>query len=541
MSRPNPYLLTGILLVFIVVFGGLSVAHDGLYLDTHEGDSYHLLDILFRMEQGLRPHQDFVTPLGVLAFQPIVLLMQAGLGVGTAILWAQVAVAVVLLPAVAYAAITRLPRRTAYAFGLFVLGLVMALTYGGSGSGASISMHYNRWAWAVSFVMLVVAVLPGVGRQRQLVDGVLIGLLASALLLIKITFFVCLLPAVILVMLWRGQRAAFFAALVVGLFVVLVVTVVYGLAHWTGYLSDLRNVVSSEVRPFVGVPFDQIVAGPPYVGGTVAAILTIFLLRQSGHSREGLVLLVLVPGFLYITYQNFGNDPKWLMFLPILLMTLRPDRGARTVAGIDLSDASAWVSAAALALYFPSLFNLALSPVNHAAIQGAEFVPMVPERPGDQDMFIRLDRANTITAEVYLDEDSLVWSKYSEDAGREPRLEIGGVAIPHCEFLAGSRAFFVEIAADLDRAGIPEGSQFFTTDILTAFWLFGPYEPLSEGAPWYYAELSGLENADYVLVPKCSFVSRVHRIMIDELKAANVQLELVRDNELYALFAISGQ
>ena len=137
MSRPNPYLLIGTLLVFIAGFGGLSVIQNGLFLDTHEGDTYHLLDILFRMEQGLQPHVDFVTPLGLLAFLPIVLLMQADMGVGAAIVWSQVALALLLFPVVAYAAATRLPRRTAYAFGLFVLGLVMALTYGGPSSGAS--------------------------------------------------------------------------------------------------------------------------------------------------------------------------------------------------------------------------------------------------------------------------------------------------------------------------------------------------------------------------------------------------------------------
>lgn len=541
MSRPNPYLLTGVLLVFILAFGGLSIVQGGLYLDTHEGDSYHLMDILFRMEQGLQPHRDFVTPLGLLAFLPIVLFMQAGLGVGMAILWSQVAVALLLLPAVVYAAGTRLPRRTAYAFGLLVLGFVLALAYGGPATGASISMHYNRWAWAATFVILVLAVLPAQGRSSQVIDGVLIGLLAAALLLIKITFFVCLLPPVTLALFGRGQRTAFVAALAAGCAVVLAVTIVYGPGHWLGYLADLRNVLSSDVRPFVGVPFGQIVAGPAFVGGSILAILAVFVLRQSGHVREGTVLMVLVPAFLYITYQNFGNDPKWLLFLPVLLMALRPQPGTHVTAGIDLSDAASWISVAAVALFFPSLANLTLSPINHAALETGKFVPMVPGRPDDQDIFIRLDRANTMTAEVHLDETSPVWSKYSADAEREPPLEIGGIAFPHCEFLAGAQAFFVEIAADLENAGIPDGSQFFTTDILTAFWLFGPFEPLEKSAPWYYAELSGLENADYVLVPKCSFVSRVHRIMIEELKAANVPLRPVRDNELYALFAIGDQ
>ena len=510
----------------------------GLYLDTHEGDTYHLLDILFRMESGLQPHTDFVTPLGLLAFLPIVLLMQFGFGVGMALLWAQVAVALVLLPFVAYAAATRLPRRTAYAFGLFTIGLALALTYGGAETGASISMHYNRWAWAAAFVALVLAVLPGQSKPRPVLDGIAIGLLFAALLLIKITFFICLLPPVILALLWRGERAAFAGALVTGLLAVIVVGVVYGPSHWFGYFADLRNVASSDVRPYVGAPFDGIVAGPAHVGSVLVAILSVFLLRQTGRSREGTVLIFLVPAFLYITYQNFGNDPKWLLILPVFLMALRPAPGAYQIAGVDLSDASTWLSVAAIALFFPSLANLTLSPINHAAIRSAGFLPMLPAQVDDQDIFIRTDRANTITAQVHLDETSPVWAKYREDAGREPPLEIGGVEIEHCEFMAGSRAYFVEIAADLQAFGAPEGSQFFTTDILTAFWLFGPYAPLENGAPWYYGDLSGLENADYVLVPKCSFVGSVHRIMIGDLNASGATFTPVRENEVYVLFSI---
>ena len=37
---------------------------------------------------------------------------------------------------------------------------LLALSYGGATSGATISMHYNRWAWAVTFVALALALLP---------------------------------------------------------------------------------------------------------------------------------------------------------------------------------------------------------------------------------------------------------------------------------------------------------------------------------------------------------------------------------------------
>ncbi|NNL73613.1 MAG: hypothetical protein HKP29_09625 [Silicimonas sp.] len=538
MSRPNPYILTGLLLVFIAVFGGLTVLQDGLYLDTHEADTYHHLDILFRMEDGAYPHRDFVSPIGVLAFLPVVFLMKSGLSAGMAFLWAQVAVALILWPAVSYGAATRLSRGPAYAFGLLVLGLVLALTYGGADAGVSISMHYNRWAWAVSFAMLTLAILPPLGRPAPVLDGVLIGALAAALLLLKITFFAGLVPLAALALLWRGQRTAAVAGLVTGLAVILVATALLGPGHWLAYLNDLRAVATSEVRPSAGVPFDQIVAGPAYIAGTIVTILAVLLLRNAGRSREGIFLLLLFPAFIYITYQNFGNDPKWLAFVALMLIALRPAPGLHAVAGIDLSDAARWLAVAALALVLPSLANLAMSPLKHAAIQSARFLPMVPSRDGDQQIFVRVDRANTMTAQVHLDADTGVWAKYAEDAGRAPPLTIENITFPECELLAGSRAFHVEIAAALEAAGVAPGSQIFTADILTAFWLFGPFEPLKNGAPWYYGDLSGLENADYVLVPKCSFLSSLRRTIVDDLKEAAVPLSLVRDDELFALFAI---
>ena len=68
MSRPNPFVLAAGLLLFVAVFGGLPLLKGGLYLDAHEGDSYHFLDILLRIDAGLVPHVDFPTPLGILAF-----------------------------------------------------------------------------------------------------------------------------------------------------------------------------------------------------------------------------------------------------------------------------------------------------------------------------------------------------------------------------------------------------------------------------------------------------------------------------------------
>ena len=538
MSRTNPFVLSIELIVFIALFGGFSLAQGGLYLDTHEVDTYHLLDILFRMELGHKIHVDFVTPIGLFAFLPIVEFMKAGYGVGTSLLLSQIAVAVILLPFVVYVSSTRLSRGAGYAFSFLVLGLVLALAYGEVRTGVSMSMHYNRWAWSLSFVVLAIALLDTKTTPRPVLDGIIVGVISAALLLIKATFFVSLVPVLALAFLMAGRRDALLAALVAGSAALAAVTLVYGVAHWTGYLADLLTVANSTVRPYAGVGLNQLIAGPERVGPFLVVVAAGFLLRGTGHGRAGLLLLLLIPAFLYITFQNFGNDPKWILFVAILLVALRPPKGQFQIRKFDLASVSNALSIAAVALYFPALFPMAISPLTHAAIKSPSFIPMLPAQPDDQDIFMRRDRAHTITAQVHLDRTIESWAKYSEDGQRLPNPTIGGVEINFCDLLAGTRATLIEFTADLQAANIPAGSQILSTGILSQFWLFGPYAPLQNGSPWYYGGLTGLENADYVLVPKCSMASGLIALFSAEFEEAGVELKVVRNNDLYALFEI---
>lgn len=538
MSRLHTLSLAGLLLAFVVLYGGLTWMAGGLYLDTHEGDSFHFLDILLRMEAGQVPHLDFVTPLGVLTFLPIVLLMKAGFTVGAATILSQILVAMALLPLIVYVAATRLSRGVGALFGLFTLGLVLSLSYGSATSGVTISMHYNRWAWSIAFVLLALALIPPQHKERPLLDGGLIGVLGGVLLLLKVTYFVTIIPVAALALVTRWGVRGLIAAVVGGLVVVLVATVAYGPAFWLAYLHDLRVVTSSDVRPFVGVPLNEIVAGPAYVATTIVGLATVFLVRKTDHAAIATAIVLLIPAFIYISYQNFGNDPQWLLFVPVLLLALRPDEGFGEVFGVDLRRAMGTTAIMALAVFFPSLFNIALSPMEHLAFDKSRFVSMLPESSGHTDVFIREDRGYMMTAQIWKDQEPGPWAKYEALVDREPMPEFQGITFPNCEWMAGSRAFFDEITADLQASGIPDGSRIFTTDILVGFWMFGPYAAPENSAPWYYGDLSGLENSDYVLIPKCGFVNRVRSIMIDDLNASGRDFQMVRDNELYAMFSV---
>ncbi len=538
MSRAEPFLLTVVFAVFVLVYGALPWLAGGLYLDTHEGDSYHLLDILTRMADGDIPHVDFMTPLGVLAFWPVTVVMETGYSAGRALILAQFGVAVVLLPVVAYAALTRLGRGLAVYFGLTTLGLVMTLSYGTPGSGVGISMHYNRWAWSIAFLLLLLSLVPAKARPRPLVDGALIGVLAAALLLLKITYFVALVP-VILLLLWsmHGPKGVV-AAGVGGLAVAAIVTAGYGISFWFAYFADLRLVAGNEVRPFVGVPFNQIVAGPSHIVATLLGVLAVLVLRPKLSAIAGVAVLLLLPAFLYITYQNFGNDPQWLLFLPVMVLAFTTTSEDGRVLGMDAARVSTWTAVAAFAVFFPSLFNMSLSPIKHLSFDKSRFIPMVPEAVGHQDIYIRRDRAYTMTAQVFQDQAPGPWAKYAAEISRPPVTVFEGVTFPSCEWMAGSRAMLETLGNDLTAAGLEPGSRLFTADLLATYWFFAPVSPPEGGAPWYYGGVSGLDNADYVLVPKCAFTSRVRNVILRDLAKSGAEFSLVRDNDLMALFRV---
>ena len=147
-----------------------------------------------------------MTPLGRLTFLPVEILMARGMTPGQALMWSQVAVAAVLAPVVWYVAWSRLPKWTGYGFAAFLMVLVLALSFGGDGPGLSMSMHYNRWGWAVGSVLVVLTLTQPEGRRWPILDGLILGFGLSALVFLKATFFVALVPAIAFMLLAEGRR-----------------------------------------------------------------------------------------------------------------------------------------------------------------------------------------------------------------------------------------------------------------------------------------------------------------------------------------------
>ncbi|WP_281983690.1 hypothetical protein [Thalassorhabdomicrobium marinisediminis] len=544
MTQKSWAVLAAFLTLTWLVLGGAAVLSDGLYVGKHEGDTLHVIQIVLRMAQGQLPHLDFMTPIGMLAFWPIAMLVKAGLGVGTAFLWTQVLVAAVFLPMVIRIAGSRLTLWLAALFGFIVLVLLLALVHGESEQSISISMHYNRLAWAAAFVAILAAMIPPepsqFSRRAGAIDGVIIGLMVFVMAMTKMTYFATFIIPIAVALGLTGQRRALGVALVTGLVLALGVTLCTGVDFWTAYLSDLLAVAGSEVRPAPGAPLSAIMAAPAYLAGSLAAVAGVIFLRLSHARAGGMVLLMLLPGFIYVTYQNFGNDPQWLLLLGVLLLALR-GQADNVISrwGWSYRDGLVLASAVAFALSSASLFNLMSSPLRHLRVDPVDYVPMLPRGGVHHDLLGHAARQERADARIALDIELDLLPRFE---GRDPDTVFLGEALRFCRLELGLAAVMETITRDIEQAGLAQGASVFPADILSSYWLFGELEPLDQGAPWYYGGLPGIEDADYLLVPACPIIESAREMILElieeRIEAGTLTVSEVRRTPLYTLFAL---
>ncbi len=547
MSKQKGIILASVQLAVMIVLSGALLAKGGLYIKQHEGDTLHLLQILLRMTDGQLPHLDFVTPIGILAFSPIVIFTTLGMGVGTAFLWGQVLVAAVFFPAIWWVSHSRLQGVWRFVFSIALLVLCLGLIHGESNTAISVSMHYNRWAWAAAFLAIVTAMLPNqnadvsTGSNTQLFDGVVIGLAFAVMAMIKVTYFAAFLPAVLVALFTRGSGKTVLWALVSGLIAVGLMTLYVGTPlFWLYYLSDLLNVAGSSVRPQPGLPFGDVVSAPAYLSGSILGLLAVVFLRQSGQMREGLVLMLLLPGFFYVTYQNFGNDPQWVGLLAILLIALVPERPVYNGLGWDLQRGMVLAATAGFVLATPSFVNIAQSPFRHLVTDTEDYVPVLPGVVGHEDLLTFDVRANRLDAKYAIDGRDTKFAAFFDDEMRKDQVTFMDEDLRWASLDLGMIAWFRVISDELVASGEVEGKSMFVADLLPSYWMFGAGGPVPGGAPWYYGDLTGIKNADLLLVPLFPLSVDVRKKILDEITAQEWSLNIkeLRRTEEYILYAL---
>jgi len=534
MKKSDSRALEIFLLAVVVVLGGLPFLKGGFYIGKHEGDTVQMADIALRMARGEWPHLDFMSPIGVLAMAPIALFARLGAGIGHAVFWAQAFVALLLLLPAAHVARSRIGGWVGWAYAGFVMVLCVALVHGQTEPSISISMHYNRWAWAIVYVTLPLVMLEPRLKASPALDGVVIGLGMAALVLIKVTYFVSIAPAVIIGLLARRWWKVVLWAVVAGLVVALLVTGLAGPSFWLAYVHDLQTVAHSAVRPQPGEPLAVIAAGPAFMGGTLLLFLSVVFLRQAGRMTEGMVLLFLAPGLVYIVFQNYGNDPQWLMMMAMFAFVLRPAAGVTNDRGWDLRLVLGGAALVAFTLGFASAVNLAYSPIRHYGADTAKMKPLISGLPGEGDLYAKTNRTYGVLLSTAGDGDGTEFATYRSLADRRDPSILNGEELPYCELQSGNIAWFETVDRDLEAAGYG-GKRLISADLFSAFWLFGNFPPVEGAAPWYYGGLSGVENADYVVVPICPSSLLVRGGILKSLKEAGYTLTEVRRTPIYIL------
>lgn len=536
MGKPSPRNFIVFLLILLVVQSALLLGKSSLLIDQHEGDALHLLEIVLRMSQGQWPHLDFVTPIGVLAFAPISGLMSFGVGAGHAIMGGMVLVATVMLPAVWWVGYSRLNASMAYVFGAAIILMVTALSYGGDTVVASISMYYNRWAWAVAFLLVVMSVIAAKPKS-QVADGIILGLGLAFLALSKITFFTAFLPGIFLALVLRQQWKALLTGLIAGLMVAGLVTLMAGVEFWAAYIGDLVSVSKSGIRPRPGASLSTLLISPSFLVGNLCLLAGIVLLRQGEKSLESILVLTFAPAFIYVTYQNWGNDPKWLILLGVLLFTLRPTRHVNNTFGWDVGRSMAIVSLVSAAVILPSIYTLTFANLRHVRLPQTVFSQVLPGE-ANSDIAMRTDRMYATVKRMPFSLSDPKIRQLIRDVKLLPKDELFGQKLALCKLHMGLVGMLHQLAFDVDRIDATAGKSVFVADTFSNLWMFGNTRPVTGGAPWYYGVSQAYKKADFMLIPICPVTPAARSSLLAELPKSGLNFEETARTDTFILLRV---
>ncbi len=518
--------LASILIAVIVFESVLLLVPGHLAINGHEVDVLHATEAAIRLSVGQAQHVDFLTPLGVLAFAPIALFLNFGFGIATANIAASILMACLFLPFLIWIGSRRFDDWLGIAFGIVTLIMVTAVVYGGDNPTVSMSMYYNRWGWAAVFIIAAILIIPNQSPVRMpRSEGAVIGLMLGYLLLLKATFFVALAPAVALIFLINRNWSGLIACLVAGFLVCALATVAFGgVEFWRSYLSDLLLVSSSEVRPRPGKEFAEVLALPNFFPGTMCLLAAIIGLRISGYNKAGLTLFLLAPGFAYVTYQNWGNDTKWLVPLGFACLLWSRSMDGKRVYGWDARTYFTVLGATSLALITPSIINMASSPIRNFVANNDEYVSMLHD-PNHAGLIIERKRSYLADASVSIDGVTDPDPTQGENDEKMQERRLGDFEIPKCTLKTGYYGLMQIVADDLIDAGYGD-TTFAFVDVANPLPLLAPLKRLQYASPWYYGGTRDTEEAEVLIVPKCPVSQPTFVAYLKALNASETKWEL---------------
>ncbi|MCF6305646.1 MAG: hypothetical protein L3J33_09770 [Rhodobacteraceae bacterium] len=483
------------------------------------------------MADGEIPHLDFMTPIGILGFAPLTLFLKLGSAAGQAAVLANLLVCVILLPATWWVGVSRLGPRMAYIFGVTIIVLTTAMVYGAGSVSLGFSMFYNRWAWAVTFIILVTLLFqPKTTRASRWVDPLIIGLGMAMLALTKMSFFVPLAPAVIVILLAQKQNKLAAQSIITGALAAIIVALWLGIDFIFAYADDLLAVASGGAgRDFPGLDIAGVLADPTMLSATFVLLASAIFFRKTGRMHQGLVMLILTPVFVYITFQNWGNDPKWLFFVVLYLVANLPDINRGPFMGMPARQVGIVLATIAATAAVPSFASL-LSSTPRSAFASFEKAAKIPLADNLADMWMPQNRILVSNQTIeFIDETE------PEDT---PRLMINGVELPQCQVEGGYIAYVNAMAKALDTQGGFANKQVLIADVLNIVWMMGDTLRVEGGSVWYYNDTSGFDAAEYFLVPRCALRPNSRESMVEQMLETGWVLEPAYASELLDLYKI---
>ncbi len=522
-------------LLFSLSLLALGRSNDGsvLFL-SFDGDAIHMAQIVLRMADGQVPHQDFVTPLGVMAFLPIVWLVQAGVGIGTAFAYAPILMGLFLAPMVYWVGLTRLAPSGAIAFAALVFVSLLSFVHGGTEATVAASMYYNNWCWAVAAIVVVLAVLPSTRPEQgiRMAEPLILGVCMAFLVLTKATFAVFLLPAIVCALLVSKQMQLLVKGIGIAAIFLVIFTLPYGVfSYWQGYVQDLLYVSQSAARAKPGDALAVMVLRPDQIVGVLALIAGFVLLRQARMTAESLVFLLLGAGWILVSHQNWQNDPLWLGVAGLILIGMSRDVLIYNRYGWPVQTAMRIVAAAFFVAAAPLWMTQAQSLLVHTSLKHATFSPALSD-PRHADLQFRGVTGGPYSATI----------PHPALAGKviEPTV-FAGVTMPVCQKSNGLVAELVQTGAALDGFVQTNGAQVLYADWVNGLWLFSKTEPLQGGAPWYYGGTTGFENAQFLVVPKCPMGQAVRGMILNAIEAdGSLSAVLLEEAPLFYLYKMGG-
>lgn len=514
-----------------------------LIIQSHEGDALHAIAGALLVATGQIPHVDFMTPLGIGAFAPVALFLALGYSAATSFVLAELLVALLLMPLLVWVAYSRLAGGWRAFMVVTVMLLATAVTAGGVDRHLEISMYYNRWAWCVAIIVCLQILLPPHGgRGAGWPDAVCLGVGLALLALTKVTYFAGLAPACAVYFFlgrdWRGVLLTVAGAVAC----VAVVTVwVGGPAYWLKYVENLHFVSQSDVRPH---PRDAEQFLQQFDTFFLISILIFSILRlwNTGSVRAAVCLLFLAPGLLYIAFQNFGNDPIWLLPLALVMLTLAPAAGRNGSA--DDRTSFQVIAIICLAGFAPVALNLFTSSLRMALADRRNLYEVPLARADSSGIFLPatgflvLDSTDRISTELlppgWESRRSELEKVREDEHTKDQPLSFQGREIPFCR---SDRSFFwTHVARELEALPDVRGKPVMLADLGDLLWLFGDIRKTPGSAIWYYGGEYGLEFLNYLVVPKCAVAAGSRNALLTEIQNRQIELALIRETELYFLY-----